>query len=87
MSKPNPTVKQILREWLLAHGYDGLVSDDGECGCVYDDLSSCGEPCINCEAGYRWPEAQMPKDADRESDSDWYMRREPRPVAEGTVLP
>lgn len=34
--------RSIVREWLEAHGLDGLCSDG--CGCGSDDLAPCG--CI-----------------------------------------
>jgi hypothetical protein len=58
----NPEVKEIVRQWLKEHGYDGLYStayDEDGCGCELDDLfpcdggsfSLCSLPC--CRAGYR----------------------------------
>jgi len=49
----NPTVKALLREALVAQGYDGLCNIDGECGCVLEDLFPCGEPFPECRAGYK----------------------------------
>lgn len=50
----NKTVRQIVGEWLVANGYDGLVAEDRECGCLVDDLSPCGgDDIMNCEAAYR----------------------------------
>jgi len=45
-------VKAIVKEYLLAHGYGGLLGDDG-CGCFVDDLMPCPEPSESCEAAYR----------------------------------
>ena len=42
-------VKQILSEWLTAHGYDGLAGD--ECGCPAGDLGGCDNP-FDCKPAY-----------------------------------
>lgn len=39
--------REIIRAALRAHGADGLVNDNGECGCSLDDLM----PCENTIAG------------------------------------
>lgn len=53
------TVREIVRDYLKANGYDGLFSP-GECGCTLDDLAPCeggwvGNGIGDCEAGYRVP--------------------------------
>ena len=48
-------VKDIVGEWLKANGYDGLVSDDRECGCVLADLAPCSGMGEHCEAAYKGP--------------------------------
>lgn len=48
----NPTVKQIITEYLRANGYDGLWNDGGSCSCVTDDLAPCCEMAFCCTAGY-----------------------------------
>jgi len=48
------TLKEIVRQWLDEHGYDGLYRE-GECGCLKDDLMPCDNPSEHCEAGYRLP--------------------------------
>lgn len=49
------TTKEMVSSFLTDNGYDGLVSDVGECACLLSDLMPCGEPEPDCEAGYRWP--------------------------------
>jgi len=51
----NPTVENILRDWLKQHGYDGLCDLDAECGCSLDNFIPCGEVQMDCEAGYKGP--------------------------------
>jgi len=47
------TVKEILIEWLIEHGYSGLWNED-ECGCPIDDLILCDSESIEaCQPGYR----------------------------------
>ena len=46
-------VKEIVRLWLEANGYDGLFNENGECGCTLDDLAPCGEMSGDCRAGYK----------------------------------
>ena len=47
------TVKDIVKDWLKTHGYDGLLDDDG-CGCTLDDFCPCGTLCDGTPA-YKWP--------------------------------
>ena len=51
--KDQATVKEIVREYLVAHGFDGLYSEVGQCGCSLDDLMMCEEPGIDCRPGYK----------------------------------
>lgn len=45
-------VRDILKQWLSANGYDGLYGY--ECGCELDDIAPCGEGSVlSCEPGYR----------------------------------
>jgi len=53
-------VIQMVRDHLKANGYDGLVSDDWECGCELDDLAPCGEMRESFIAGHR----VIPEDSD-----------------------
>lgn len=48
-------VKTIVRLHLVANGFDGLYSGDGDCACKTDDLAPCGEMQQDCAAGYEAP--------------------------------
>lgn len=54
-------VREIIRDYLVRNGYDGLFTPDDDCGCDVDALAPCGEPYFDCAAGYRhsdggiWP--------------------------------
>lgn len=46
------TVREIVAEWLAAHGYEGLY--DVECGCLLDNIMPCDEGwSMRCAAGYK----------------------------------
>lgn len=44
-------VKEIVKQYLIKHGYDGLCRD--YCGCELDDLMPCEEISPGCIPGYR----------------------------------
>lgn len=46
-------VIQIVRSYLEENGYDGLIDDYGECGCLTDDLAPCGILGMSCKPAYR----------------------------------
>lgn len=45
-------VMEMVRQHLVANGYEGLVNDDLECGCDLVDLAPCGEMKGDCLAGH-----------------------------------
>jgi hypothetical protein len=49
------TVKEIVRQYLKAYGFDGLRNENIHCWCMLDDLSP--DYCMSgqCEPGYRAP--------------------------------
>jgi len=56
MKKDQIPVKQIVRQYLGRHGYDGLYSDLLECGCSLDDLMPCSGDTFRphgCQPGYK----------------------------------
>jgi hypothetical protein len=48
-------VREIVHEYLVAHGYDGLAHTEGwsGCGCGLNDLLTCDEACDLCRPAYR----------------------------------
>lgn len=52
----NPSVRDIVAEWLARNGFDGLANVGVECGCSLGDLMPCGAPNeCSCVAAYRVP--------------------------------
>lgn len=73
MSKDGTSVKEMVREFLDANGYDGLVNPDTECGCPKDDLFLCGEgQAGGCVCAYRG----KPPDWGAEEYDDWFYVNE-----------
>ncbi len=56
------TVIQIVREHLVAGGFDGLVMPDAECGCLLTDFHPCGDSFAQCLPGYRRDDPNSPGD-------------------------
>ena len=67
MATTERTVREMVREYLTAHGYDGLWSPIGECGCSLEDLMPC------CSEGVEQCEAAYMLSADADSDYDFVM--------------
>ena len=68
MSKP---IHRIVREYLKANGFDGLMEEDGECGCDLAGLMPCDETPTKCRAGYKIP---CPEDC---QEHDWHISAAP----------
>lgn len=47
------TVKDIVREYLADHGYDGLYNAELDCACLTDDLGPCDDWRADCCPGYK----------------------------------
>ncbi len=47
------TVRQIVKEYLIKNGYDGLY--DENCGCPVDDLAPCDTCIYDCRPGHKVP--------------------------------
>jgi hypothetical protein len=64
------TVRGIVREWLIEHGYDGLYCE--ECACANDDLFPCGDTPDDCEAGYVM-ECPNPHECEFGDEEHWHI--------------
>lgn len=70
-------VREIVAEYLKAHGYDGLCGDD--CGCIAADLGPCGEACcFDCEPGVLLP-CPVPECGEH----DWHIGPKPAEGGKG----
>lgn len=71
-----PTVKEIVKEYLQANGYDGLATDD--CGCSVNDLIPCeGSAFEHCEAGHKIACCEDDPECRPwtcEGECDWHMK-------------
>jgi len=47
--------KEIIKDYLAKHGYDGLYLNDPGCSCGIEDLMPCGEFGDGCHPGYKHP--------------------------------
>jgi len=56
----NPTVKEIVSDWLKKNGYDGLYNDE-ECGCPLKNFMPCCGAVENCVAAYMHADGLMYK--------------------------
>lgn len=63
-------IKEIIEQWLIKNGYEGLYRDD--CGCEVGDLMPCNEPSINCTAGHKVP-CPGPENCQADGDCPWHI--------------
>lgn len=49
------TVYDIVKEYLNANGFDGLMEPNCKCGCETKEIAPCGEINGNCLPAYKWP--------------------------------
>jgi hypothetical protein len=70
MAKENPTVREIVLNYLKEKEYAGLFNACDSCGCSVDDLFPCAsEGCLDCEAGYMVEcRTEMCEDCEAECD-------------------
>ena len=69
------TVKEIIAKYmaanLAAHGFDGLVNLDIECGCKACDLAPCGEMLMDCVGGHVLTEQEARDRGTEPEDYGW----------------
>lgn len=53
--------EDVICEYLKRYGYDGLVSEDRECGCIIGDLFPCDAVFENCLPAYNHTTDSHPK--------------------------
>ena len=46
-------LKEIVKDWLIQRGLDGLCDYDCECACGIDDLMPCDQPGTMCMAAFK----------------------------------
>lgn len=65
---PEVNVESIVYDWLIAHGYDGLCSEN--CGCGLHDFMCCipDMDISSCVPAYRRTATQADIDAGVETD-------------------
>jgi len=46
-------VYEIIKDYLIKNGYDGLFCADYDCACLILDLQPCCEDMSRCKPGYK----------------------------------
>jgi hypothetical protein len=59
---PRLPVIEIVYDYLEQHGFDGLISVNGACGCGKDALAPCGQIREDCKA-HRFETNALPQRA------------------------
>jgi len=78
------TVKEIIENYLVCHGFTGLVAERRECACEITDLAPCdNEFPGDCEPGYK---VSCTEDCDHEpgyEPGNWHVQIEKPKEGEG----
>lgn len=45
-------IRDIVKAYLVTHGYDGLYEPDNDCACKLSDLMPCDQPMQSCRPGH-----------------------------------
>ncbi len=67
----NPTVEEIVNDYLKANGYDGLYHTGAGCQCTAGGLALCAQISPSCQAGYlvmTQPEIGPDKPAEKDAE-------------------
>ncbi len=73
-----PAAIDIIADYLRANNLDGLVNQDGECGCDLECLADCGCDFSSCDVGKKIPCPKI-KDpngehhCDCDGQDDWHI--------------
>lgn len=46
-------IHEIVKDYLIRNGYDGLCNPDIDCACLVTDLAPCCEDMFSCKPGYK----------------------------------
>ncbi len=68
-------VKEIVKEYLKQHGFDGLYND--QCGCEVDDLAPCSEFGWDCKPGYKT--SCIPESCPADGECDFHIGPKEKP--------
>ena len=64
------SIERMTREYLAAHGYQGLYNSNGGCGCSFEDLFACREPSESCVAAYKYECGKCKHGPDHDGDCE-----------------
>ena len=56
----NPTVLEIVKEYLKKNNFDGLYNDELCCACPFRNLNPCGDLRNDCRAGFEVKASEIP---------------------------
>lgn len=62
------TAREILKEWLVAHGFDGLAGEN--CGCGIGDLIVCGQDFSECRPAKHYTCGGKQQCCDKDNDCE-----------------
>jgi hypothetical protein len=60
----------IVKEYLIDNGYDGLYHPIETCGCVLREIAPCEGCVFECRPGYK---IKTPVDHDQYGETEWII--------------
>jgi hypothetical protein len=72
------TVKEMIENYLISHGFTGLCNLSRECGCELSDLAPCESYPSTCVPGYKVTcTEEDPLCVEQDHDpGDWHIQLE-----------